>query len=102
MADEWVTLSVDDGTQTRAFVARPSGAGPHPGLIVVMEALGVNAQIRDVAWRYAAQGFLAIAPDMFHRAEENVESDTLDWNRLMPLVKSLTMESLISDTRAAY
>jgi carboxymethylenebutenolidase len=102
MADEWVTLSVDDGTQTRAFVARPAGAGPHPGLIVVMEALGVNAQIRDVARRYAAQGFLAIAPDVFHRAEENFESDTLDWNRLMPLVKSLTTETLISDTRAAY
>ena len=102
MTDEWVTLSVDDGTQTRAFVARPSGPGPHPGLIVVMEALGVNAQIRDVARRYAEQGFLAIAPDMFHRAEENFESDALEWNRLMPLVKSLTTETLISDTRAAY
>ena len=102
MADEWVTLPVDDGTQTRAFIARPSGAGPHPGLIVVMEALGVNAQIRSVARRYAEQGFLAIAPDVFHRAEENFESDTLDWNRLMPFVKSLSTESLISDTRAAY
>jgi carboxymethylenebutenolidase len=102
MADEWVTLAVDDGTQTRAFVARPSGAGPHPGLIVVMEALGVNAQIRGVTRRYAEQGFLAIAPDLFHRAEENFESTALDWNRLMPLVRSLTTESLISDTRAAH
>jgi carboxymethylenebutenolidase len=97
-----VTLKVDDGTETRAFIARPSGAGPHPGLIVIMEALGVNAQIRSVARRYADQGFLAIAPDMFHRAETNFESSVLDWERLMPLIKSLTTDSLVFDTRAAY
>ena len=99
---EWVRLEVDDGTTTRGFVARPSGSGPHPGLIVIMEALGVNAQIRDVARRYADEGFLAIAPDVFHRAEENFEGTKLDWERLMPLVSTLTTESLVSDTRAAH
>ena len=37
-ANEWVTLAVDDGTEARAYVARPAGAGPHPGLILIMEA----------------------------------------------------------------
>src|SRR5215467_6236494 len=99
---EWVRLEVDDGTTTRAFVARPSGSGPHPGLIVIMEALGVNSHIRGVARRYADEGFLAIAPDVFHRAQENFEGTKLDWDLLKPLVSSLTTESLVSDTRAAH
>src|SRR5689334_3852607 len=85
MSDEWVTLPVDDGTQTRAFIARPSGSSPHPGLIVIMEALGVNEQIRGVARRYAEQGYVAIAPDMFHRAEKNFETSVFDPSRFMPL-----------------
>jgi carboxymethylenebutenolidase len=102
MSDEWVNLDVQDGTETRAFIARPSGAGPHPGLLMIMEALGVNSQIRGVARRYAEQGFLVIAPDVFHRAEAGFESSVMDWERLMPLIKSLTTESLVLDTRAAH
>jgi carboxymethylenebutenolidase len=100
--DEWVTLAVKDGTQARAFIARPRGAGPHPGLVVVMEAFGVNSQIRGVARRYAEQGFLAIAPDVYHRAATNFEASALDWDRIMPILKTLTPDSLIADTRAAH
>lgn len=100
--DEWVTLAVDDGTPMRAFIARPSGPGPHPGLIVIMEAMGVNAQIRGVATRYAEQGFLVIAPDVFHRVEPAFEASVLDWPTLMPLVQSLTTDGLVADMRAAH
>src|SRR5262245_31913779 len=100
--DEWLTLAVDDGSEARAFIARPTVTGPHPALILIMEALGVNAQLRGVAKRYAEQGYLVIAPDVFHRVEPGFESDVMDWSRLMPLIKSLTTESLVSDTRAAY
>jgi carboxymethylenebutenolidase len=106
---EWAALSVDgavagavDGGVMRAFIARPAGGGPHPGLILIMEALGVNDQIRGVAKRYAEQGFLVIAPDLFHRIAPDFESDVLDWDTLGPLVRSLTTESLIADTTAAH
>ena len=52
------------------FVAKPDGAGPHAGLLVIQEAFGVNDHIKDVAQRYAAQGYLAVAPDLFHRFEQ--------------------------------
>lgn len=86
----------------RAFIARPAGAGPHPGLILIMEALGVNAQIRGVAKRYAEQGFMVIAPDAFHRISPGFETNVLEWDTLKPFVTSLTTESLIADITAAY
>ncbi len=101
-ANEWVMLAVDDGTEARAFVARPSGAGPHPGMILVMEAVGVNAQLRGVAQRYAEEGYVVIAPDMFHRVEPGFESIAMDWDQLKPLVTSLTTEGFVSDTKAAF
>ena len=98
----WVSLAVDDGTEARAYVARPTGAGPHPGLILIMEAVGVNEQIRGVAHRYAEQGYVVIAPDMFHRVEPGFEAIAMDWNRLKPLVMSLTTEGFVSDMKASF
>ena len=65
--DATVTLQVSDGTQMNAYVARPSEGDTHPGLLVFQEAYGVNEHIRDVTRRFAAQGFVAIAPELFHR-----------------------------------
>jgi len=50
-----------------AYVSRPTGAGPWPAVIVVQEAFGLNGNIRKIADRIAAEGYLAIAPDMFWR-----------------------------------
>ena len=58
---EWVTLTVDDGTTLRAWVARPESQLPKRGLLVFQEAFGVNAHIRDVTERFACEGYLAIA-----------------------------------------
>jgi carboxymethylenebutenolidase len=46
-------------------IARPKGPGPHPAVIVFMEAFGVNRYIRDVLRLMASEGFIAVAPDLF-------------------------------------
>ena len=46
-----------------------------PGLLVFQEAFGVNAHIRDVTDRFAKQGYVAIAPEMFHRTAPGFEGD---------------------------
>jgi carboxymethylenebutenolidase len=48
------------------YLARPSGAGPFPGIIVIMEWWGVNDQIMKVADRLAAEGYVALVPDLYH------------------------------------
>ena len=64
---EKVELAVADGTRMAAYVARPEHGGPHPGLLVFQEAFGVNHHIRNVTERFAAEGYVAIAPELFHR-----------------------------------
>src|SRR5712691_5004315 len=56
-----------DGTRINAYYSRPVGAGPYPGVVVIMEAFGLVEHIKDVARRFAEQGYLAITPDMYTR-----------------------------------
>lgn len=57
-----------------AYVARPSTA-PRAAIVVIQEVFGVNAGIRRKCDRLAADGYLAIAPDLFWRLEPGVELD---------------------------
>lgn len=55
-----------NGGTLQAFVARPEGDGPYPGVIVVQEWWGLNDNIKDIAQRFAGEGFVALAPDLYH------------------------------------
>lgn len=59
-----ISFPTDQG-DVRAFLSRPQGSGPYPGLIVIHEAFGVNDHIRDVTRRFAARGYIALAPDLY-------------------------------------
>lgn len=99
--EPWVTLSVDDGTAMRAFVANPAGRA-RGGILVFQEAYGVNAHIRDVATRFAKQGLLAIAPELYHRTATGFEGVYDDFASVQPHFQKMTTEGLAADARAAY
>ncbi len=100
---EKVELSVSDGTRMAAYVARPKAPGPHPGLIVFQEAFGVNHHIRNVADRFAAEGYLTIAPELFHRtAPAGFEASYTDLPAVMPHMQAVTAETAEQDARSAY
>ncbi len=67
-----IELAASDAHRLQAYVAMPGGT-PRAGLVVVQEIFGVNAHIRAVADGYARDGYLAVAPALFDRAERNVE-----------------------------
>ena len=59
------TLSFDTaGGATTAYVARPD-VETNKAVIVIQEWWGLNDHIKDIAGRYAAEGFIAIAPDLY-------------------------------------
>ena len=59
-----VTLPGDGATLT-GHLALPAGDGPHPAVVVIHEIFGLNDHIRDVADRLAAEGYAALAVDLF-------------------------------------
>ena len=66
------TLEGEDGFD--AYVAEPEG-GAKAAIVVIQEIFGVNEGIRRKCDRWAAQGYLAVAPDLFWRLEPGVELD---------------------------
>ena len=52
------------GDSVRAFVVYPERSDGAPGLIVIHEIFGLSDWLRSVADRYAAEGFIVIAPDL--------------------------------------
>jgi len=48
------------------FLALPDGDGPHPGVVVIHEASGLNENIRDITRRLAGEGYAALAVDLFN------------------------------------
>src|ERR1700728_1759494 len=99
--NEYVTLSVADGTSMRAYISRPPSAA-RGGLVVFQESFGVNAHIRSVADRFAKEGYLSIAPELFHRTAPGLEAGYTDFPAVMPHMQALTDAGLAADIEAAY
>jgi carboxymethylenebutenolidase len=100
---ERITLTVSDGTKLQAYAALPSGAEPRPGVLVLQEAFGVNAHIRDVTERLAREGYAAIAPELFHRTTPaGWEGSYADFPAVMPHYQALTSAGLLADMKAAH
>jgi len=48
------------------YLATPAGDGPFPALLVIQEWWGLDAQTKSIADRFAAEGYLAFSPDVYH------------------------------------
>ena len=51
--------------QLQGYLARPEGDGPFPGVVVIHEIFGLNENIKDIARRFADEGYVALAVDLF-------------------------------------
>lgn len=104
MSDEsaWVTLSVSDGTNMRAYVARPTVADLRAGMIVFPDAFGLHEHNRTIVDAWAQRGFIAIAPELFHRTVKGEPGAYGDIPAVMPHIRALTSEGLIADATAAF
>ena len=99
---ERANVTVD--TQTMgAYLARPSAPGTYPAVLVFMEIFGVNSHIRAVTERVAAEGYVALAPDFFHRTGPGVEYgyDETGINEGIKLLNQLQADEMIADARAS-
>ncbi len=83
--------------QMAAYVARPKAKGSYPGLIVIQEWWGLNEHIKDVTRRFAREGYVAVAPDLYSSLGHKVTADPSEAGRLM---SSLKEEQALRDLQA--
>jgi carboxymethylenebutenolidase len=74
MTTSMVELNAKDGNVFLAYLAKPQNP-IGPGIVVLQEIFGVNANIRSIVDGFAENGYIAIAPDLFWRLQPNVELD---------------------------
>lgn len=90
------TISYPDGQggTLTGYLARPTGEGTWPAVVVIQEWWGLNDHIKDVARRFAAAGFVALAPDLYHG---RVVSEP---NEARKLVMTLDMNAAVREIQA--
>jgi carboxymethylenebutenolidase len=99
---EHIILTASDGFKLGAWRADPAGP-PRGGIVVIQEIMGVNHHIRAMTDLYAAQGYLALAPAMFDRAEPGFEVgyDGPSIQRGMGIAGKLDRAKVMLDAEAA-
>ena len=86
-----------EGVTLKAYLATPQGAGSRPSMVVVQEWWGLNDHIKDVTKRFAQEGYVAIAPDLYSRLGHKLTTDSNEAGQLM---NSLSQENGLKDLKA--
>jgi len=82
------TVQYPSGTVTvRAFVVAPQTKGKRPAIIVIQEWWGLTDHIKEIAKRYAAEGYVAIAPDLYSRFGYALTTDAGEAGKLMNMLQ---------------
>lgn len=90
------------GEEIGGFLARPAGAGPWPALVVAHEVFGLSDHIRTVARRFAAEGFVALAPDLWSRDHgKGFPAGEADLLVLKAFVETIPDARMVGDLAAA-
>lgn len=98
---EQTTITTADGSFS-AYVARPAQPAT-AAVVVIQEIFGVNAVMRQITDGLAAQGFLAICPDLFWRIEPGIEltdQSEAEWQRAFGLFNAFDVDAGVKDIAA--
>ncbi|MDP3746022.1 MAG: dienelactone hydrolase family protein [Phenylobacterium sp.] len=98
---ETITIKGEDGDFT-AYLARPAKTRA-PAVVVIQEIFGVNAVMRDICDGLAAEGFLAVCPDLFWRIEPGIDitdKSEAEWKRAFELFNAFDVEAGVEDIAA--
>ena len=101
MAGEILQIQTPDGAFS-AYVARPAQT-PAPAIVVLQEIFGVNQVMRDICDDLAAQGYLAVCPDLFWRIEPGVDitdQSEAEWKKAFELMNAFDPDQGVRDIRA--
>jgi carboxymethylenebutenolidase len=106
MHERQIELNTHDGVMD-CFVVRPEENGPHPAIIMYMDAPGIREELRDMARRIAATGYHVILPNMYYRVgregsygfdRARIRDDDGELQKMFAVMRSLSNADVVSDT----
>lgn len=102
-----VEIPTADGTAD-AYLVKPDDSGPHPAVLLFMDAFGIRPRIAEMAERIAERGYVVLAPNLFYRGVRGSFVDPADlvdadkraaaFGKIGPLMQELTPERISADT----
>lgn len=101
MSGQDIDITCTDG-KFKGYLSLPDG-GQGSGIIVIQEIFGVNAGIRRICDDYAAEGYVAIAPDLFWRQERGVQltdQSEEEWAKAFELFQGFDLSKGVEDLAA--
>ncbi len=97
-----ITLTVADGTKMNAFVSMPEKK-TSTAIIILQEAFGVNNHIKGLTTRFANEGYIAIAPELYHRtAPPGHTCGYTEFQSMMPHFTAMNEMGFQQDVQACY
>src|SRR4051812_17379335 len=103
-AMDHITIAVGDGIVPMQGYLRAPASSPRGAIVVGHELFGVNADIRGVVDRLAALGYMALAPELYHRvapAGEVLPRDDAGRERGFAHLRRVSREDVVDDVRTA-
>lgn len=95
--ENYLQVSTPAGLMS-VFCSSPAGIGKkNPVVIVLQEAFGVNEHIKDVCRRLSSQGYLALAPELYHRTMRHLVIDYGDKEKMYPELEKLRNNEILQD-----
>jgi carboxymethylenebutenolidase len=99
---EWVRYDAGAGDSVRAWVVYPERADPAPVVVVIHEIFGLTDWIRAVADQLAADGFIAVAPDLLSgKGPGGGGTEVVDQQEAVALIRGLERPEVNRRLRAA-
>ena len=100
MPASWVDIDVN-GSIMEGYLTQPETEGRHPAVVVIQEIWGVNSHIQSVVDRLPSQGYVGLAPSMFHREGPMTTGLHEEMDTAVARMRRCTDVDILSDVRAA-
>ncbi|MFQ5763925.1 MAG: dienelactone hydrolase family protein [Rhodospirillales bacterium] len=99
MSGKEITINAADGSEFMGYLATPASGGG-PGVVVIQEIFGVNDVMRGITDGFAAEGYMALCPDLFWRQQPGIQlTDQTDeeWARAFELFNGFDLDKGVED-----
>jgi carboxymethylenebutenolidase len=103
MIEHTQDIATPDGAM-ESFICRPERNGPHPAVLMLMDAPGIREELRDMARRLASIGFYVVLPNLYYRAGRDsvfgpgvLEKDNPERDRMRAIRTKMTIPPVMAD-----